>query len=275
MDRTCPGLSELIGQQLFLSGDHTGAGQCSICFEQITLEKAWVLACGHTYHRACILRGWSRDPRCALCRRTIRDIDLPPSPEQQAAQRAAEAEERAAAQLAEVRRREDRSNMSAWSRDLRPVVGDAVVITASRPDYIQMDLIRDGPDNTFSSASRIGRVLQLLASAARPGTTSYRVEFENTPGVIIESDQLRKLDNDDELAQESEGELKYVGDGGAPPAPGAVDLRVHGPDEEGGDWVEYTYPMLTLWALDVTESTAGGGDPAPPSMWRDSDSPTF
>ena len=47
-------------------------GYCCICCEDITCEKGrFVLDCGHTFHGSCILRSFSHDNRCPMCRAQV------------------------------------------------------------------------------------------------------------------------------------------------------------------------------------------------------------
>ena len=47
-------------------------GYCCICCDDITCEKGrFVLECGHTFHGNCILRSFSHDSRCPMCRAQV------------------------------------------------------------------------------------------------------------------------------------------------------------------------------------------------------------
>ena len=47
-------------------------GYCCICCDDIACEKGrFVLECGHTFHGNCILRSFSHDSRCPMCRAQV------------------------------------------------------------------------------------------------------------------------------------------------------------------------------------------------------------
>ena len=47
-------------------------GYCCICCDDITCEKGrFVLECGHAFHGNCILRSFSHDSRCPMCRAQV------------------------------------------------------------------------------------------------------------------------------------------------------------------------------------------------------------
>ena len=51
-------------------------GYCCICCEDITCEKGrFVLECGHTFHGNCILRSFSHDNRCPMCRTQVDAVE--------------------------------------------------------------------------------------------------------------------------------------------------------------------------------------------------------
>ena len=51
-------------------------GYCCICCEDITCEKGrFVLECGHTFHGNCILRSFSHDNRCPMCRAQVDAVE--------------------------------------------------------------------------------------------------------------------------------------------------------------------------------------------------------
>jgi len=51
-------------------------GYCCICCDDITCEKGrFVLECGHTFHGNCILRSFSHDNRCPMCRAQVDAVE--------------------------------------------------------------------------------------------------------------------------------------------------------------------------------------------------------
>ncbi len=51
-------------------------GYCCICCDEITCEKGrFVLECGHTFHGNCILRSFSHDNRCPMCRAQVDAVE--------------------------------------------------------------------------------------------------------------------------------------------------------------------------------------------------------
>ena len=51
-------------------------GYCCICCDDITCEKGrFVLECGHTFHGNCILRSFSHDNRCPMCRTQVDAVE--------------------------------------------------------------------------------------------------------------------------------------------------------------------------------------------------------
>ena len=51
-------------------------GYCCICCEDITCDKGrFVLECGHTFHGNCILRSFSHDNRCPMCRAQVDAVE--------------------------------------------------------------------------------------------------------------------------------------------------------------------------------------------------------
>ena len=51
-------------------------GYCCICCDDITCEKGrFVLECGHAFHGNCILRSFSHDNRCPMCRTQVDAVE--------------------------------------------------------------------------------------------------------------------------------------------------------------------------------------------------------
>ena len=51
-------------------------GYCCICCDDITCEKGrFVLECGHAFHGNCILRSFSHDNRCPMCRAQVDAVE--------------------------------------------------------------------------------------------------------------------------------------------------------------------------------------------------------
>ena len=51
-------------------------GYCCICCDDITCEKGrFVLECGHAFHGNCILRSFSHDSRCPMCRAQVDAVE--------------------------------------------------------------------------------------------------------------------------------------------------------------------------------------------------------
>ncbi len=58
--------------KLKLNHVNVDLGYCCICCDDITCEKGrFVLECGHTFHGNCILRSFSHDNRCPMCRAQV------------------------------------------------------------------------------------------------------------------------------------------------------------------------------------------------------------
>ena len=52
--------------------EHESGAECSVCLAQMSCgQKVAALACGHTFHRPCILRWFARSRRCPYCRTSI------------------------------------------------------------------------------------------------------------------------------------------------------------------------------------------------------------